>query len=273
MNTRKVRRCAKASLRMRVLAFLLSVMFSIQITVQFAQSGGPGEGQGRNSHPGELQSDPLPETLPGSGSMGEPDPQEGIGGATMNEKPRRGRGKSMPPVDAIDRQAPGGQSELLPEAPPEGSHLHLRLLITAEGEAKILWATEVPGDVALSDDTAGDLVYEVARGDELLAVQALPDPFEQRSIPLPGSEIAEHHSGRATSAAIVVKVPRSSLEDPGLDSLSLRLYEMGPGEAVERLDGETLDRLRREGRLRLKLELAGDVLSAQIRKRGRRLAR
>lgn len=169
---------------------------------------------------------------------------------------------------AADGAGDGPEREIA--GAPASTHLHLVLRISEDGTAaQVVNAAEIPGDAVLSDSYDGPYLWQVSRDGKAIAAGSVPDPFASRGFAPPGSPAESQ--GRSKSATISAKVPGASLSDP-LESLSVRIYRLRPaadGSGVAKVDAETLERLRREGRLESVAELSGKVLAAQIRKVGR----
>jgi hypothetical protein len=144
--------------------------------------------------------------------------------------------------------------------------------VTAEGKAEVVRATEVPGELILDDQPSGNFIYEAARGEKTVAVQAIPDPFERRSFTdLAGPHKGEgHHIERAKSADVIIKVPNTNLTNAG--NLSLRLFKIKPGgRPIERIDVATVDAVKQAKGLETHFELVPETVASQIKKVGKKL--
>lgn len=194
--------------------------------------------------------------------------------SSAQSKAEQGRGR----MDGIPLKGPlqGGSGEqqgrVKQLSEKAGSHLHLVLQLTQDGEIEVIKATEVPGEAPLSDVPTGGFVYEVLDNDEPVAVEAVTDPFELRSFSGPeDSETHGHYIGRAETATIVVKVPKASLDNVKLDKLSIRFYRLKPEVNLEKIDVTELHRLKQEDQLESLMEVTGSKLAPEIKLKGLRL--
>jgi hypothetical protein len=143
------------------------------------------------------------------------------------------------------------------------------LRVTEGGGSEVVSALEVPGPAPLTEEPAGDFLYEVSEDTKTVVAQALPDPFEVRSFSMPGSPPG-HHFSRAKEATIVVKVPQRTLDSP-LEKLSVKLLRVKPGEPVERINAETLGRLKQANRLQTIVTVPAAKLAPGIRQKALRV--
>lgn len=258
----------------------------------FAQTKGSGAGQGRNSRYGELQRDPKRQDKATGRQMGPvPYGADPTGAATI-QRPPSGDIKTMEAELARSPQAVSGNKQAdfdarVAEKPGQGagpqkgkggqtpsaeSHLHLVLRISDTGSVEVLSAVEVPGKAVVSDEPTGDFVYEVRVGQQTVAVQALPDPFEMRSFAGPeGTPQQGHNIERAKNATIAVKVPRMSATSAGLDTIAVRLYKVKPSAPIDKINTSVLQTLRKDNKLEMRFDVTSSQLGPQIRKKVRKL--
>ena len=270
--TRKISHSIRLLLPVSLIAFLGSVATTAQTT-------SPGTGLERKSKPNELQvkAKPIqrkgvpmnpgrPVTAPGSAARMEQQlarPQETSAGErqpTVNPeqaaKPTQGRGEQQRPA----------------ERPTSAqTHLHLVLRVSAAGKAEVVTATEVPGPASLSDDVIGDTFSVVAIGNQTIAVQSIPDPFETRSFAPRDSPQQGHYIGRTQEALVVVKVPDTSLARTNLQSLTIRLYKLNPGTTIQKINPLVFNQLNQQKKLVMRIDIPAAVLAPQIRVVGRKL--
>ncbi len=217
------------------------------------------ESQARPAAPSELPE--MPEAETGQ----EPAPP-------VVEEPAAAAGSSQPEIDPERAgKPPQGEGEQQPRpavaavaaAAPSGSYLHLLLRVSEDGAAEVLSATEIAGEVRMSDEVSGGFVYRVELGGEMVSAQSLPDPFTLRSFPDPeGPE--GHHFGRAEAASIVVKVPEAEAVKRDPERLSVTLFRLKPEAARELPEGVQGLALAREAELVSVLD--GRLLAPAIRK-------
>lgn len=274
-------RTAKAAVYL-ALAIAAALLY-VQLTSLFAQPGA----QERHSRRGELQTNPRPEAeAPAGAARMEPRrPPQAIPVEGRVEKmedhlarpPQAPAGERQPvlePERAADLgRGQGEQKKRVVEAvPPAEASLHLVVQIKADGSAEILSAAEVPGTVILSEEPRGNFVYEVAIGDETLAVEALPDPFEVHSFGGPeGTPQQYHHIEEAKTATIVVNVPRMNLASANLDRLTVRLFKIKPGPPFEKINPAVLRQLKQQDRLERRLDVPPGRLAPGIREKGKKV--
>jgi hypothetical protein len=178
--------------------------------------------------------------------------------AATNEQP------SVEAAKALKPSGGGGQKgRPVPEA-VSGSHLQVVLRVTESGEAEVVSAAEVPGPAALTDEPLGMYAYEVTEGENTLAVQALPDPFELRSFSPPGKQMG-HHLERAKVATVAVQVPLPRA-DARLDRIGLNLIKLEPARTLEKVDAAEVGRLRQEKRVRVLVSVPAAKLAPQVRR-------
>jgi len=152
------------------------------------------------------------------------------------------------------------------------SHLQIVLQLSADGRAEVIKATELPGPAVLSDAPVGDYLYEVTKAGKRIAAESLIDPFEMRSFPPPGDgdiETLGHHSERAGTARLVVKVPATRLKEGRLDRLSIRLLKVVGGRPEESITSESVARLQQSGKLEPRWEASGAQLASALQAKGR----
>lgn len=266
---------------------LMSVYVALSAPLLFTQTTGPGTGKGKASRQNEVQEGAKPEPPLPAGHVKMPDkplPPKEIGGKIMKMEEHlksavaAPAGAQQPKLDLpAARQAPKSAGKQqghggIVAVKAEASHLHLVVHVTATGQAEVIRATEVPGEVVLHNEPTGHFIYEVARGNDTLAVQAIPNPFEHRSFPAEAGPLKGHghHIDEAKEADIVVKVPNTTL--PNAASLHLRLYKIKPGgRPIEKIDAATLNALKRANGLETHFELAPEKVAPQIKKIGKKL--
>lgn len=257
-----------------------------------AQTKGSGAKQGRSSRPGELQSgpkrqpkatgrqmEPIPYGAAPSGAVRIQPPRGGdvkTMEAELARSPRAVSGNKQPDYDARVAERPnqggGPQKSKDRQAASAGSHLHLVLRISDTGSVEVLSAVEVSGDAIMSDEPAGDFVYEVRVGEQTVAVQALPDPFEMRSFPGPeGTPQQGHYIERGKKATIVVKVPRMSATSALLNTVAVRLYKIKPSARIDRINPSVLRKLRQDKKVEMRFNVTSSQLGPQIREKVRKL--
>jgi hypothetical protein len=176
---------------------------------------------------------------------------------TLAENPVMGRGRQI----AAIQNKNGSKS----------THLKLRLRLKASGETEVIGATEIPGSINTSEEIKGDYVYVVNdSNNQIIASETFAtDPFEQRSFPAPGSK--EHHLLHKDSTELVVKVPNVAIGSTGLTNIAVKLYQIRPGDRVERLDRGVIEKLFQQNRLELKGEIPMGNLWLEVQQKGRRL--
>jgi hypothetical protein len=174
----------------------------------------------------------------------------------------KGRGPDSRQQPRAEAQANGAASR---------SHLDLVLRLSEDGGAELVRVAQLPGDAVLSDVPVGNYVYEVKKGSQTIAVESFGDPFERRSFPLPGEDPhgSGHHLGRAPSAQVVVKVPKTALADGDLDRLSIRVARIEGAERLEAVNEAGLARLKADGKLDERWEMSGGELAGALRSKGR----
>lgn len=170
----------------------------------------------------------------------------------------------MPGDDAMKQNDP--QTEMSSDQPGADGHVHLVIRLTNAGEVTVLSATELAGQAVLRPPQMSRFGYEVTRGNETVAVEALPeDPFVVRSFPDPVGGRG-HHFDRANEATIAVKVPSMSVSLLGdaAQAVGLRVYELAqePNDAAPLA---AFDAIRRAGGgVRVIAEVPASELSAQV---------
>jgi hypothetical protein len=283
-TTESKSRFGKVTFNFMLVAFLASGLLSSWMTFMYAQTTGPGNGQGGNSRPGELQRNPKPEPK----TVGTPMEaarfaEEALSGGkgkienmedalklppqiTVGEQPTLEAAKGLKPSGG------GGQTDLVAGRQSAESHLHLVLRMTEGGGAEVLHATEVAGEAVISDEPVGTFVYEVTGSGQTLAVQAIPDPFEMRSFSGPsGTPTQGHHIERARTATVVVYVPKTNLVSAVESNLAVRVYKIKPGALIDKINPATLQKLKQENRLEIRIDLPASTLAPEIRQKGRKL--
>lgn len=248
-------------------------------TPSFGQATTPGAEKGRTSAPGELQRNPKELTMDPVGSRTAVPPEANEMEKELARPPGVRSLNIQPDVDpdqaANPPQGTGEQKRttVAARAAPSGeAHLHLVLRIGESGGVEVLSATEVPGPAVVSDVAIGNFVYEVTSDKGTLAVESMQDPFELRSFPgAPGTPRQGHHIERTTTATIVVKVPNVNLASATLDKIQVRVFSIRPSAPIEQINPDVLQRLEREGRLDLRINLTGEQLATQVREKGRAL--
>jgi hypothetical protein len=283
---------ARAALYLMLLGLVAAALLLIEKEFVSAQTKGSGAKQGRSSRYGELQSDPKPQPK-ATGRQMEPVPYGAVSsGAARIQPPPSGDTKTMEAELALSPQAVSGNKQpdfnaKVAERPGQGagpqkgqdrrtpsaaSHLHLVLEISDTGSVEVLSAVEVSGDAILSDEPAGDFVYEVRVGERTVAVQALPDPFEMRSFPGPeGTPQQGHNLERAKKATIVVKVPRMTATSALLNTVAVRLYKIKPSAQIDKINTSVLQKLRQDKKLEMRFNITSSQLGPQIREKVRKL--
>ena len=121
------------------------------------------------------------------------------------------------------------------------------LQLSEDGRAEVIKATELPGPAVLSDAPVGDYLYEVTKAGKRIAAESLIDPFEMRSFPPLGDGEAEtwgHHSERARTARLIVKIPATRLKETHLEQLSIRLHKVVGGRPEESINPQTVAQLQ-----------------------------
>src|SRR5262245_50874699 len=172
-TTESKSRFGKVTFDFKLVAILASGLLSFWMTFVYSQTTGPGNGQGGNSRPGELQRNPNPKPEAVGTPMEAARPAgEALSGGkgkmenmedalklppqiTVGEQPTLEAAKGLKPSGG------GGQTDLVAGPQSAESHLHLVLRITEGGGAEVLDATEVAGEVVISDEPTGTFVYEV----------------------------------------------------------------------------------------------------------------
>lgn len=267
------------------IAFLVAALLSLQVIMVFTQTRDSGSGQGRNSQQGELQRDPKPERQTGSPRMGQARPPAAASINSKKEKmedalaqPRAiATGNQQQKVDITRAANPpqgGGKQQRKETGAPSGSHMRLVLRVTERGGAQVLHATEIAGEAVISDEPVGTFVYEVTGSGQTLAVQAIPDPFEMRSFS--GQQDAPtqgHHIARARTATVGVDVPKTNLALASAveSNLVVRIYKIKPGALIDKINPATLQKLKQENRLEIRVDLPASTLAPEIRQKGRKL--
>lgn len=283
----------KAALYLMLLGLVAAGLLVVEREFVSAQTTGSGEKQGRTSRYGELQRDPKRqpkatgrrmEPIPyGAAPSGEPKIQPPPTGdiktmeAELARPPQAVSGNKQPDLNARVAERPGQgagpQKAKDQQTPSAASHLHLVLQISDTGSVEVLSAVEVSGDAIMSDEPTGDFVYEVRVGEQTVAVQAFPDPFEMRSFP--GSEATPqqgHNIERAKKATIIVKVPRMSATSALLNTVAVRLYKIRPGAQIDKINTSALQKLRQEKKIDMRFNVTSSQLGPQIRQKVRKLS-
>jgi hypothetical protein len=251
-------------------------------TLVAQQSGGPNPA-GRQSQGVQNQTGPAAEQPSGVAMPGEPGKPPPpikdvlIGGKVVKmedvlKTPPPAKAGEQPTLAAAkDLKASGGGGQKEPKAvrAAEGKHLHVVLRVTESGTSEVVSALEVPGPAPLTEEPAGTFIYEVSEDSRTVVAQALPDPFEMRSFSTAGSPPG-HHFSRAKDATIVVKVPKTTLDSP-LEKLSVKLLRLKPGEPVERINAETLGKLKQANRLQTIVAVPATKLAPGIRQKALRV--
>jgi hypothetical protein len=153
---------------------------------------------------------------------------------------------------------------------PTDRYLHLVVRVAQDGTAELVSATELAGSAVISRAATGDFVIEAADGGRTLSVEAVPDPFEGHGYGGPPGSPQGHFSERLESATLGVKVPGAGI-DSDLDDLRIHFWRVAPATELHEIDGQILDRLKQEGRLREVASLYGPDLAREIRRLGRRV--
>lgn len=284
MNARKIRPQRSAIARP---ALLLTVgalaVAGVQLPSLLAQQSGGPRPAGRQSQGVQDQTGAVAERPSGAPMPGEPGkpvpPIQAvpIGGKVLKMEDTL---KALPPVTpgeqptlaaATNLKASGGGGQKDPKAVrvAGGKHLHVVLRVTEAGGSEVVSAVEVPGPAPLTGEPAGDFVYVVSEDSKTVVAQALPDPFEMRSFSIGGSP-AGHHFSRAKEATVVVKVPQRTLDSP-LEKLSVTLLRIKPGAPIERIDAQTIGRLKQANRLQTVVSVPAAKLAPQIRQKALRV--
>lgn len=284
MNAREIRPRRSAIARSAVLLIVGALgLVCLQLPSLVAQQSGGPKPAGRQSQGVQNQTGPVAEQPGGVAMPGEPGKPPApikdvlIGGKVLKmgdvlKAPPPAKAGEQPTLAAAkDLKASGGGGQKEPKAvrAPEGKHLHVVLKVTEGGVSEVVSALEVPGPAPLTEEPTGDFIYEVSEDAKTVVAQALPDPFETRSFSLPGSPQGHHYS-RAKEATIVVKVPQKNLDSP-LDKLSVKLLRVKPGEPVERINAETLLKLKQANRLQTIVAVPAAKLAPGIRQKAQRV--
>jgi hypothetical protein len=287
MNMKKINLTLKQAVSRLIPITILAVgLLLLQMASLLAQTTGPGTGQERKSKPKELQKDPKPESQAPTGPKMDPNrPPEAISIQGKVEKMEEHlarplemqapEGIKQMPVDPTRAASPqqGTGEQQHSGAPSTESHLHLVLRISDTGDTEVITATEVPGEAIIPDEPIGDFIYEVTRNGQPVAVQALSDPFEMRSFPGPADPSrVGHHIERAKTATLVVKVPKTSLASVNLDKLEVRLYKMKADTPIEKINLESVAKLKQNNLLEMRLDIPGSKIAPQILQMGRKMA-
>ena len=282
---------ARAALYLMLAGLVAAGLLLIEREFVSAQTQGSGAKQGRSSRYGELQSDPKRQptatgpqmepipygAAPSGAAKIQPPPSGDIKTmeAELARSPQGVSGNKQPDFDAKVAERPGqgaGPQKGKDRQTPSASHLHVVLRISDTGSIEVLSAVEVPGDAIMSDEPVGDFVYEVTVGEQTVAVQALPDPFEMRSFSPEGTPQQGHNIERAKKATIVVKVPGMSATSARLNTVAVRLYKIKPGARIDKINPSVLQRLREDKKVEMRFNVTSAQLGPQIRAKVRKLS-
>ena len=128
-------------------------------------------------------------------------------------------------------------------------YLNLELKISENGSFAVMRAAELPGNVRLNSVPTSDYIYEVSNGQQTVAAAFLrDDPFALRGFADPSTPQGEK-TGRQATTTIIVNIPDFGLSMLDKCKLGFRLYRLRSGVKVDRMDADTLLRLREGGRL------------------------
>ena len=153
-------------------------------------------------------------------------------------------------------------------AQSDKAYLHCVFRVGKDGKMNLLHATEVAGEPLLPEATGGGFLYEVARGNEVLGIQGMADPFERRAFPGPKeSKLEGHHFDSTEEADIIVKIPNTRLSDAALSEISLAFYEYQGSSHIDKLDKEVLAELKAKHQLKRFSEMPARTLGQAIQER------
>jgi hypothetical protein len=143
------------------------------------------------------------------------------------------------------------------------AYLSLAIRLSDKGSSEIIRANVVSGKLVQRNVPATDYLYEVARGQEILAVGFLPkDPFITRAFATLG---AGEKVGPAKSVTIVLNVP--SFEKSAGCDLEIRFYKIKLDDRIQEIDAGVFRRLKEQQHLSLEFEIAPEKLHAAICKK------
>ncbi len=184
----------------------------------------------------------------------------------MAEYQRLGKLNDAPPRDI--HAIPAAKSAAIATGKAR-TYLHCVFKLKRDGGYRLERAVEVEGAPSVSDEAAGPIIAEVAKGAEVVSVQAHIDPFEKRGFSsLPGKGPQGHHFDADEEAEVVVKIPDAGLADTDLDKLSVRLYRWQGADALEHIDKESFKEHKRLNRVHGFSEIPGRILGGEIRNKG-----
>jgi hypothetical protein len=252
--------------------------------VVFTQTKSSGEGKGHTSKPGEVQQGLKP-TPPVAGHVAmdhnKPVEQKMINGKVelMEEHLKAGKAPAGTNLQhAVEMakagqhpQTQGPQKRGAAPAAPTTSHLHMVIQVSDDGKStEVLHVTEVPGEYVGHDQPIGHYITEISHGNQVIAAQAMIDPFETRSFPGDTPQTRGHHMGRQKTANIVVQAPKTSLTTA--TTLGVKLYKLKPGgPPIEKITPETVAQLKTANRLEVHTELHPEKLAPLIKEKGKHL--
>jgi hypothetical protein len=137
--------------------------------------------------------------------------------------------------------------------------------VKRDGPSEIIKADEVQGRMILHTEATSDFIYELRRDSATLAAEFLPeDPFVVRGFADPNDNRGEYVT-LADSAIITVKLPKAALTDASNNRINLHLYKLQANTVIDRLDLQTLNRLKSQRRLTLQLSVPSGRLGPAIR--------
>lgn len=135
-----------------------------------------------------------------------------------------GRGKDAP--DAMER-AYRAQKDPAPAARPSAkapgnrsnpTHLKLRVRLHKDGRAEVQEAVELEGERRPAGFFRGPYVTTAYLGNEEVAVESHPDPFELRAY---GTGESEHGVIPAEEGTITVVIPAANLQEKAVENLDI----------------------------------------------------
>jgi hypothetical protein len=118
-----------------------------------------------------------------------------------------------------------------------------------------------------ASEVRGDFVCTAAFGNDMLSVQAIPDPFEMRAFPPPQDTAMQtgHHFQQADTARIVLTLPNASAVQQRMDQLQLNFYKWTPKMHVHDIDVEQFQRALKGKELKKVVDIPAKDLSPQLR--------
>ena len=146
------------------------------------------------------------------------------------------------------------------------SHIQLVMEVNKNGESKILSAVTLPGAAPLTNEVRGDFVYSMALGNEIIGVQAIPDPFEMRAFPPPQDNgVQGHHFEQAQTARIVMTLPKATAVQQRMDQLQLKFYKWKPAAHVHSIDINSFQQSLKNKELEKVVDIPAKTLSPQLK--------